>query len=158
MGFVSPGIFLEVVRHCSELWTTLGRSIFLLWALRKCSWHSKDSPPMLDPPPIIEFLKLCTCLVRIKGLTIFYLVKVNLPEPEGEASNARVDIYIAIYFDNFVVTVIYPTFWLSPTLEHRRHHWKLRFQQNQLALCSSLLSDWAFIQLAAGRDLLTFWA
>ena len=40
---------------------------FVLRTLRKCSCHSRDSPSMLDPPPMIEFLKLRACLVRIKG-------------------------------------------------------------------------------------------
>ena len=40
---------------------------FVLRALRKCSCHDRDSPSMLDPPPMIEFLELYACLVRIKG-------------------------------------------------------------------------------------------
>ena len=36
-------------------------------ALRKCSCHDRDSPSTLDPPPMIEFLELHTCSVRIKG-------------------------------------------------------------------------------------------
>ena len=41
-----------------------GRFIFVLRALRKCSCHS---PSMLDPPPMIEYLELHACSVRIKG-------------------------------------------------------------------------------------------
>ena len=40
---------------------------FVLRALRKCSCHDWDSPSMLDPPPMIEFLELHACSVRIKG-------------------------------------------------------------------------------------------
>ena len=40
---------------------------FVLRALRKCSCHDRDSPSMLDPPPMIEFLELRACSVRIKG-------------------------------------------------------------------------------------------
>ena len=40
---------------------------FVLRALRKCSCHDRDSPSMLDPPPMIEFLELHACSVRIKG-------------------------------------------------------------------------------------------
>ena len=39
----------------------------VLRALRKCSCHDRDSPSMLDPPPMIEFLGLHACSVRIKG-------------------------------------------------------------------------------------------
>ena len=39
----------------------------VLRALRKCSCHDRDSPSMLDHPPMIEFLKLHACSVRIKG-------------------------------------------------------------------------------------------
>ena len=35
--------------------------------VRKCSCHDRDSPSMLDPPPMIEFLELHACSVRIKG-------------------------------------------------------------------------------------------
>ena len=38
-----------------------------LRALRKCSCHDRDSPSMLDPPTMIEFLELHACWVRIKG-------------------------------------------------------------------------------------------
>ena len=37
---------------------------FVLRALRKCSCHDRDSPSMLDPPPMIEFLELHACSVR----------------------------------------------------------------------------------------------
>ena len=40
---------------------------FVLRALRKCSCHDRDSPSMLDPPPMSEFLELHACSVRIKG-------------------------------------------------------------------------------------------
>ena len=40
---------------------------FVLRALPKCSCHDRDSPSMLDPPPMIEFLELHACSVRIKG-------------------------------------------------------------------------------------------
>ena len=40
---------------------------FVLRALRKCSCHDRDSPSMLDPPPMIEFLELHAYSVRIKG-------------------------------------------------------------------------------------------
>ena len=66
--FFSPGTFPEAVRHVPELWTTMSRSIFsVLWALRKCSWHARDSPSMLDPSPITKFLKLRACSIKIKG-------------------------------------------------------------------------------------------
>ena len=44
-----------------------GRFFFVLRALRKCSCHDRDSLSMLDPLPMIEFLELRACLVRIKG-------------------------------------------------------------------------------------------
>ena len=48
-----------------QLWS---RTFFwVLRALRKCSCHDRDSPLMLDPPPMIEFLELHACSVRIKG-------------------------------------------------------------------------------------------
>ena len=40
---------------------------FVLRALRKCSCHDRDSPALLDPPPMIEFLELHACSVTIKG-------------------------------------------------------------------------------------------
>ena len=39
----------------------------VLRALRKCSCHDRDSPSMLDPPTMIEFLELHACSVRIKA-------------------------------------------------------------------------------------------
>ena len=44
-----------------------GRFFFVLRVLRKCSCHDRDSPSMLDPPSMIEFLELYACSVRIKG-------------------------------------------------------------------------------------------
>ena len=47
----------------------LGRFFFFFFlrALRKCSCHDRDSLSMLDPPPMIEFLGLHACSIRIKG-------------------------------------------------------------------------------------------
>ena len=42
---------------------------FVLRALRKCSCHDRDSPSTLGPSPMIEFLELRACSVRIKGST-----------------------------------------------------------------------------------------
>ena len=45
-----------------QLWS---RAFFsVLGALRKCSCHDRDSPALLDPPPMIEFLELHACSVR----------------------------------------------------------------------------------------------
>ena len=48
-----------------QLWSRA--FVFVLRALRKCSCHDRDSPSMLDPPPMIEFWDLHACSVRIKG-------------------------------------------------------------------------------------------
>ena len=48
-----------------QLWSRT--FFFVLRALRKCSCHDRDSPTLLDPPPMIEFLELHACAVRIKG-------------------------------------------------------------------------------------------
>ena len=48
-----------------QLWSRM--FFFVLRALRKCSCHDRDSPSTLDPPPMIEFLVLHACSVRIKG-------------------------------------------------------------------------------------------
>ena len=44
-----------------------GQGLFVLRAFRQCSCHDRDSPSMLDPPPMIELLELRACSVRIKG-------------------------------------------------------------------------------------------
>ena len=48
-----------------QLWSRT--FFFVLRALRKCSCHDRDSPALLDPPPMIEFLELHACSVRFKG-------------------------------------------------------------------------------------------
>ena len=48
-------------------WSRAFFFVFFLRALRKCSCHDRDSPSMLDLPPMIEFLELHACSVRIKG-------------------------------------------------------------------------------------------
>ena len=48
-----------------QLWSRT--FFFVLRALRKCSCHDRDSPALLDPPPMIEFLELHACSVTIKG-------------------------------------------------------------------------------------------
>ena len=50
-----------------QLWSRAFFFVVILRVLRKCSCHDRDSPSMLDPPPMIEFLELHACLVRIKG-------------------------------------------------------------------------------------------
>ena len=42
-----------------QLWSRA--FFFVLRALRKCSCHDRDSPALLDPPPMIEFLELHAC-------------------------------------------------------------------------------------------------
>ena len=50
-----------------QLWSRA--FFFVLRALRKCSCHDRDSPALLDPPPMIEFLELhaCSVTISIKG-------------------------------------------------------------------------------------------
>ena len=66
--FSLPGLFLPLLYTDLRLlqpWSEM--FFFVLRALRKCSCHDRDSPSTLDPPPMIEFLELHACSVRIKG-------------------------------------------------------------------------------------------
>ena len=66
--FSLPGLFLPLLYTdlcLLQPWSEM--VFFVLRALRKCSCHDRDSPALLDPPPMIEFLELHACSVRIKG-------------------------------------------------------------------------------------------
>ena len=66
--FSLPGLFLPLlyIDLCSlQPWSEM--FFFVLRAFRKCSCHDRDSPSTLDPPPMIEYLELHACSVRIKG-------------------------------------------------------------------------------------------
>ena len=66
--FSLPGLFLPLLYTdlcLLQPWSEM--FFFVLRALRKCSCHDRDSPALLDPPPMIEFLELHACSVRIKG-------------------------------------------------------------------------------------------
>ena len=66
--FSLPGLFLPLLYTdlcLLQPWSEM--FFFVLRALRKCSCHDRDSPALLDPPPIIEFLELHACSVTIKG-------------------------------------------------------------------------------------------
>ena len=66
--FSLPGLFLPLLytdQCLLQPWSEM--FFFVLRALRKCSCHDRDSPSTLDPPPMIEFLELHACSVRIKG-------------------------------------------------------------------------------------------
>ena len=66
--FSLPGLFLPLLYTDLCLLQPWSEMFFLvLRALRKCSCHDRDSPALLDPPPMIEFLELHACSVRIKG-------------------------------------------------------------------------------------------
>ena len=66
--FSLPGLFLPLLYTDLCLLQPWSETFFfVLRALRKCSCHDRDSPSMLDPPPMIEFLELHACSVRIKG-------------------------------------------------------------------------------------------
>ena len=67
VGFSLPGHSLPLLYTDLCLLRPWSRAFFfVLLALRKCS-HDRDSPSMFDPPPMIEFLELYACAVRIKG-------------------------------------------------------------------------------------------
>ena len=55
--FSLPGHSLCLLRP----WSRTFFFVLFLRALRKSSCHDRDSPLMLDPPPMIEFLELYTC-------------------------------------------------------------------------------------------------
>ena len=59
-GFLTPWTLSALAVHLSVLIATVVKDgvFFVLRALRKCSCHDRDSPSMLDPPPMIEFLEL----------------------------------------------------------------------------------------------------
>ena len=66
--FSLPGLFLPLLYTdlcLLQPWSEM--FFFVLRVLRKCSCHDRDSPSTLDPPPMIEFLELHACSVRIKG-------------------------------------------------------------------------------------------
>ena len=66
--FSLPGLFLPLLYTdlcLLQPWSEI--FLFVLRALRKCSCHDMNSPSTLDPPPMIEFLELHACSVRIKG-------------------------------------------------------------------------------------------
>ena len=66
--FSLPGLFLPLLYTDLCLLQPWSEMIFfVLRALRKCSCHDRDSPALLDPPPMIEFLELHACSVTIKG-------------------------------------------------------------------------------------------
>ena len=60
-----PGCHYNLCSNHSFVWSRM--FFFVLRALRKYSCHDRDSPALLDPPPMIEFLELHACSVRIKG-------------------------------------------------------------------------------------------
>ena len=69
--FSLPGLFLPLLYTdlcLLQPWSEM-LFFFVLRALRKCSCHDRDSPSMLDPPPMIEFLELHACSVRRGGQT-----------------------------------------------------------------------------------------
>ena len=53
-----------------------------------CSCHDRDSPSMLDPPPMTEFLELHACSVRIKGRHALKL---------GTCSNSNIEQQYSMY-------------------------------------------------------------
>ena len=66
--FSLPGHSLPLLYTDLCLLQPWSRAFFsVLRALRKYSCHGRDSPSMLDPPTMIEFLELHACSVRIKG-------------------------------------------------------------------------------------------
>ena len=70
--FLLPGLFLPLLYTdlcLLQPWSEM--FCFVLRALRKCSCHDRDSPSMLDPPPMIEFLELHACSAEEVGHASF---------------------------------------------------------------------------------------
>ena len=68
--FSLPGLFLPLLYTdlcLLQPWSERFFFVVVLRALRKCSCHDRDSPSTLDPPPMVEFMELHACSVRIKG-------------------------------------------------------------------------------------------